>query len=103
MTRTVGIYLTEAGIIFHSVMIGITLGVTSESFNTLLAALCFHQFFEGFALASAAVDAALGTAKCIIMAVAYSVTTPVGIAIGEHELGFDDEGCLVASGYRVPP
>lgn len=44
----VGIYLTEAGIIFHSVMIGLTLGVASgPPFKTLLMALSLHQVGTG--------------------------------------------------------
>jgi len=44
----------ELGIIVHSVIIGISLGA-SESPNTirpLVAALTFHQFFEGMGLGS---------------------------------------------------
>lgn len=42
----------ELGIVVHSVIIGISLGA-SESSNTikpLVAALTFHQFFEGMGL-----------------------------------------------------
>lgn len=42
----------EIGIVVHSVIIGISLGA-SESIDTikpLLAALSFHQFFEGMGL-----------------------------------------------------
>ncbi|KAL4452479.1 hypothetical protein ABPG75_008141 [Micractinium tetrahymenae] len=82
-SQVVGIYMMEAGIIFHSVLIGITLGVTGGSaFNTLLAALSFHQFFEGFAIGAAVVDSGLGAVKSMIMGLAYAVTTPTGIAIG---------------------
>lgn len=82
-SQIVGIYMLEAGIIFHSVLIGVTLGVTSgSSFNTLLVALSFHQFFEGFAIGSAVVDSGLGVMKSCLMSLAYAVTTPTGIAIG---------------------
>lgn len=82
-SQVVGIYMMEAGIIFHSVLIGITLGVTGGSaFNTLLAALSFHQFFEGFAIGAAVVDSGLGVAKSLVMGLAYAITTPTGIAIG---------------------
>lgn len=41
----------EAGIIFHSVLIGLTLVVAGDSFyRTLLIVIVFHQFFEGLAL-----------------------------------------------------
>lgn len=40
------------GIVAHSVIIGITLGVSESpcTIRPLLGALSFHQFFEGFAL-----------------------------------------------------
>ncbi|KAG0593459.1 hypothetical protein KC19_1G331600 [Ceratodon purpureus] len=42
----------ELGIVAHSVIIGVTLGVSESpcTIRPLLAALSFHQFFEGFAL-----------------------------------------------------
>ncbi|KAI8871572.1 ZIP zinc/iron transport family [Ramicandelaber brevisporus] len=44
-------YVLELGIALHSVIIGITLGVTGQDeFKTLLAAIVFHQCFEGMAL-----------------------------------------------------
>ena len=44
----------ETGIAFHSVLIGIALGVSDSpcTIRPLLAALTFHQFFEGVALGS---------------------------------------------------
>lgn len=82
-SAVVGIYLLELGIVIHSVLIGIALGVSSGSeFVTLLIALSFHQAFEGFAIGAAAVDAGLGQAKSMLLAGIYSLTTPVGIAIG---------------------
>ncbi|EKD02936.1 ZIP Zinc transporter family protein [Trichosporon asahii var. asahii CBS 8904] len=45
------VILLEAGIIFHSVMIGVTLGADSSSaWTTLLLVIIFHQLFEGAAL-----------------------------------------------------
>lgn len=42
--QIIGLYMTEAGIIFHSLMIGVTLGVTGgDAFATLLLALSLHQ------------------------------------------------------------
>lgn len=70
--------------LFCAVMIGLTLGVTSgTSFTTLLVALSFHQFFEGFAIGSAAVDSGLGAVQACAMGLVFSVTTPAGIAVGE--------------------
>ena len=42
----------ELGIVVHSVIIGISLGASqsSETIKPLMAALSFHQFFEGMGL-----------------------------------------------------
>lgn len=80
--------LLEAGILFHSVFIGMAVSVaTGTQFVVLLIAICFHQTFEGFALGSriAALIPALFDAsspKPWLMALAYGATTPVGQAIG---------------------
>ncbi len=55
---------------------------SGTSFITLLIAIILHQLFEGLAIGSAAVDAGLGALRCAALGVAYSVTTPLGIAIG---------------------
>ncbi|ROT38060.1 zinc/iron transporter protein [Sodiomyces alkalinus F11] len=62
--ETVSILVMEAGIIFHSVLIGITLVVAGDSFFlTLFIVIVFHQFFEGLALGSRI--AALGTQPAV--------------------------------------
>jgi zinc transporter ZupT len=86
--------LLEAGILFHSVFIGMAVSVaTGTEFIVLLIAICFHQTFEGFALGSriAALIPALfesTSPKPWLMALAYGCTTPIGQAIGlwMHEL-----------------
>eukprot|EP00898_Chlorokybus_atmophyticus_P001050 jgi/Chlat1/1946/Chrsp157S02258 len=73
----------EAGIAFHSVIIGIALGVSTAEFKTLLAALCVHQFFEGFALGATVIDAKFDSVTQILsMVIGYALTTPIGVAIG---------------------
>lgn len=80
--------LLEAGILFHSVFIGMALSVaTGTSFVVLLVAISFHQTFEGFALGSriAALIPQLFPAsspKPWLMALAYGSTTPLGQALG---------------------
>ncbi|OAT04441.1 plasma membrane zinc ion transporter [Blastomyces gilchristii SLH14081] len=80
--------LLEAGILFHSVFIGMALSVaTGTSFLVLLVAISFHQTFEGFALGAriASLIPALFPAsspKPWLMAFAYGATTPIGQAIG---------------------
>ena len=80
--------LLEAGILFHSVFIGMALSVaTGTSFAVLLVAISFHQTFEGFALGariSALIPALFPASnpKPWLMALAYGATTPLGQAIG---------------------
>jgi zinc transporter 1/2/3 len=77
--------LLEAGILFHSVFIGMALSVaTGTSFIVLLVAISFHQTFEGFALGSriSAIKFPVGSPKPWLMALAYGTTTPIGQAIG---------------------
>ncbi|KAG5621950.1 hypothetical protein H5410_007168 [Solanum commersonii] len=59
----------ELGIIVHSIVIGISLGASNNTctIKGLVAALCFHQMFEG-----------MGLGGCILQA----ITTPFGIALG---------------------
>ncbi|KAG8387084.1 hypothetical protein BUALT_Bualt03G0216500 [Buddleja alternifolia] len=74
----------ELGIIVHSVIIGIALGA-SESLKTirpLIAALTFHQFFEGIGLGGCITQAKFNSRTVAIMALFFALTTPVGIAIG---------------------
>jgi zinc transporter 1/2/3 len=49
--KQITVWVLEAGVAFHSVIIGITLGtIAGDEFKPLLIALSFHQFFEGFGL-----------------------------------------------------
>ncbi|RYO83404.1 hypothetical protein DL766_006817 [Monosporascus sp. MC13-8B] len=114
------VLILEAGIIFHSILIGITVVVAGDGyFVTLFVVIIFHQMFEGIALGTRI--AAMGgptrsgspgdkphshglgghasagatpngaanpgwktpslLAK-LLMAVAFAITTPVGMAIG---------------------
>lgn len=80
----------EAGILFHSVLIGLTLVVapdnsanTSGYYNTLLAVIVFHQFFEGLALGARIAllptsSLSLGKWSKILMAGAFTLITPLG-------------------------
>lgn len=77
--------LLEAGILFHSVFIGMAVSVaTGTSFIVLLVAISFHQTFEGLALGSriAAITFPPQSPKPWLMALAYGTTTPLGQAIG---------------------
>ncbi|KDN34769.1 Zinc/iron permease, partial [Tilletiaria anomala UBC 951] len=76
----------ELSILLHSVIIGVTLGASDGSgWSTLLIAVVFHQLFEGFALGARIAELPHrvgGPLKKFLMATAFALITPVGIAIG---------------------
>ncbi|KAJ4980800.1 hypothetical protein NE237_031637 [Protea cynaroides] len=74
----------ELGIVVHSVIIGISLGASQDPtvIKPLVAALTFHQFFEGMGLGGCVSQANFKNKAAAIMALFFSLTTPVGIAIG---------------------
>lgn len=66
-------------------MIGIVLVVTGDSFfSTLFVVIIFHQMFEGFALGTriAALPSSVGRLTKLLMASAFAIITPLGMAIG---------------------
>lgn len=74
----------ELGIVVHSVIIGISLGASEspKEIKPLVAALTFHQFFEGMGLGGCISQARESQLTTIIMVLFFSLTTPVGIGIG---------------------
>ncbi|KAK6259452.1 hypothetical protein SCA6_013926 [Theobroma cacao] len=74
----------ELGIVVHSVIIGISLGASEspKTIKPLVAALTFHQFFEGMGLGGCISQAKFKSRAVAVMALFFSLTTPVGIAIG---------------------
>ncbi|KAG2239663.1 hypothetical protein Bca52824_091502 [Brassica carinata] len=74
----------ELGIIVHSVVIGLSLGATSDTcaIKGLIAALCFHQMFEGMGLGGCILQAEYTNLKKFLMAFFFAITTPFGIALG---------------------
>jgi zinc transporter 1/2/3 len=74
----------EAGIVAHSVIIGIALGASQVpcTIRPLFGALTFHQFFEGMGLGGCIAQAGFGNLSVVVMALAFSLTTPLGIAVG---------------------
>ncbi|KAG9141058.1 hypothetical protein Leryth_012632 [Lithospermum erythrorhizon] len=69
----------EMGIVVHSVIIGISLGTSGspDTIKPLLAALSFHQFFEGMGLGGCLSQAKFKSLSTSIMAIFFSLTTPV--------------------------
>ncbi|XP_057958835.1 zinc transporter 4, chloroplastic-like [Malania oleifera] len=76
--------ILELGIVSHSVIIGLSLGVSQSpcTIRPLIAALSFHQFFEGFALGGCISQAQFRTLSTALMAFFFAITTPAGIGIG---------------------
>ncbi|KAK7275077.1 hypothetical protein RIF29_16184 [Crotalaria pallida] len=74
----------EAGIVVHSVVIGLSMGASENpcTIRPLIAALCFHQLFEGMGLGGCILQADYGTRMKSILIFFFSVTTPFGIALG---------------------
>ncbi|KAK9070153.1 hypothetical protein SSX86_010553 [Deinandra increscens subsp. villosa] len=74
----------EIGIIIHSVIIGISLGasVHPKIIKPLIVALSFHQMFEGMALGSCITEAKFKIGTVVTMLMFFSLTTPLGIAVG---------------------
>lgn len=84
-TQVANICLLEFGIVFHSIFVGLTLAVSGSSFPTLYVVICFHQLFEGMGLGSRLAETPWNKRHEWVpwfFAIAFAVTTPLGIAIG---------------------
>ncbi|CAH2034707.1 unnamed protein product [Thlaspi arvense] len=81
--RVIAIVL-ELGIVVHSIVIGLSVGATNNTctIKGLIAALCFHQMFEGMGLGGCILQAEYGWGKKAVMAFFFAVTTPFGVALG---------------------
>ncbi|GMY10558.1 zinc transporter 6, chloroplastic [Fagus crenata] len=85
----------EIGIIFHSVIIGVTMGMSQNqcTIRPLVLALAFHQIFEGMGLGGCIAQAGFSFGTTAYMCFMFSVTTPVGIVLGMilfSVTGYDD-------------
>ncbi|KAL8209873.1 hypothetical protein R6Q57_006605 [Mikania cordata] len=74
----------ELGILSHSILIGLSLGVSQSpcTIRPLLGALSCHQLFEGIALGGCISQANLRSFHSTIMACFFAVTTPLGVGTG---------------------
>ena len=81
--EAVAAFVLEGGLAVHSVIIGIALGIADEGeLTALIPALSFHQLFEGFAMGSQIASVGFKSWKAIVLALIYTVSAPVGVAIG---------------------
>ncbi|CAG8950214.1 hypothetical protein HYFRA_00008452 [Hymenoscyphus fraxineus] len=101
----VSVLVLEAGIIFHSLLIGITVVVAGDSvFGVLFVVIVFHQMFEGLALGAriASLSASgMSKIKYYILPLAFAFITPIGMAIGVGVLkkfNGNSPGTIVAIG-----
>ncbi|KHN32210.1 Zinc transporter 4, chloroplastic [Glycine soja] len=99
----IAIPVLELGIVSHSVIIGLSLGVSQSpcTIRPLIAALSFHQFFEGFALGGCISQAQFKASSATIMACFFALTTPLGVGIGMAiSSGYNpySPGALIAEG-----
>ncbi|KAG9249697.1 Zinc/iron permease [Emericellopsis atlantica] len=79
------LFILEFGIIFHSILIGLTLAVAGEEFIVLYIVLTFHQTFEGVGLGArlALISWPRGRAWMpYVLSAAYSLSTPIAIGVG---------------------
>lgn len=82
-SEILGVMILEFGVIFHSIIIGITLGTTAD-FTILFIVIIFHQMFEGLGLGARLAFLPIGMKSWIptLGAIVYGLVTPIGIAIG---------------------
>ncbi|OEL30009.1 Fe(2+) transport protein 2 [Dichanthelium oligosanthes] len=78
------VQVLEMGIVVHSVVIGLGMGASQNvcTIRPLVAALCFHQFFEGMGLGGCILQAEYGARMKSVLVFFFSTTTPFGIALG---------------------
>lgn len=105
MEAKINVLNLEAGILFHSILIGLTLVVAGDSFFiTLFIVILFHQMFEGIALGTCIAElprAAASLVEKCIMGLTFAVITPIGMAIGIgvlNKFNGNDPSTIVAIG-----
>ena len=83
ITKQITAIVLEFGILVHSVVIGVSLGVSDDSvFSSLVFAIAFHQFFEGIALGLVVGETSLKSMTKVVLGVLFPLATPLGIVIG---------------------
>ncbi|KAJ1294254.1 hypothetical protein BS78_01G132100 [Paspalum vaginatum] len=78
------VQVLEMGIVVHSVVIGLGMGASQSvcTIRPLVAAMCFHQLFEGMGLGGCILQAEYGARMNSALVFFFSTTTPFGIALG---------------------
>ncbi|KAH7105954.1 zinc-regulated transporter 2, partial [Auriculariales sp. MPI-PUGE-AT-0066] len=84
MAQLLGVGILEFGVVFHSILVGLTLAVDGE-FKILFVVLTIHQAFEGLGLGARLSALVLPQGYRWVPyagAILFACTTPVGIAVG---------------------
>lgn len=91
--------ILEFGVIFHSVIIGLNLGVAGSEFATLYVVLVFHQSFEGLGIGARMSVIPFKPRSWLpwLLCAAYGLTTPIAIAIGLGLRTTYDSGSFTAN------
>ncbi|CAI5756759.1 unnamed protein product [Candida verbasci] len=82
--QLLNVFVLEFGVMFHSVFIGLSLAVSGDEFKSLYIVLVFHQMFEGLGLGARIAQTNWQKYKFTpwILALCYTLCTPIAIAIG---------------------
>ncbi|KAI3781495.1 hypothetical protein L2E82_11511 [Cichorium intybus] len=74
----------EVDILIRSAIIGLSLGVSvsPKTIKPLIVAISFHQIFEGMGLGSCITEAKFKIRTIATMSIFFTLTTPIGIALG---------------------
>ncbi|AGO13728.1 AaceriAGL143Cp [[Ashbya] aceris (nom. inval.)] len=105
LNQLISLFILEFGVVFHSILIGLSLAVTAtEHYNTLFIVLIFHQMFEGMGLGARIAETEWGAHRKWtpwILGLGYSLSTPVAIAIGlgvRHSFAPESRTSLIVNG-----
>lgn len=85
LNQVVAVSILEAGVLFHSVFVGLSLSVSGDEFETLFIVLTFHQMFEGLGLGTRVAETSWPRTRRStpwLMGLAFTITCPIAVAIG---------------------
>ncbi len=88
----------ELGCVFHTFILGLALGTLYDvgAVRALVIALSFHQLLEGVGLLTVLIGGGMRRAHLLLGSVLYSLTCPVGIAVGIGISGSYDRQSVTA-------
>lgn len=88
-SQVIKAYVMEVSVAVHSIILGVSLGALAgkqnlKTLEALIAALVFHQIFEGVGMGIAIQQArlTLKTAKVVVFVLVFVLSVPMGVVIG---------------------